>query len=150
MKCPKCQHPDTKVYDSRTSPDGRIVKRRRECDACKYRFTTMEEVRMLDIKIEKRSGQIVDFDMEKLERGIIKSSNKRRLDHDKIDSLVRKVVDDIIALGRPVIKSTKIGKIVLKNLRDTDEAAYICYWAMFGNFESAEEFNKLLVQFQET
>jgi len=148
MNCPKCHHPETKVYDSRPTNSGKSIRRRRECLKCGYRFTTNEEVRMIDLKVEKRSGQMVDFDTAKLEQGIRKAFNKRNIDNHKVDRVVQKVVDDIISIGKPTIKSTKIGRIVLKNLREIDEAAYLCFWAMFGNFETADEFNKLLVQFQ--
>lgn len=124
------------------------MRRRRECLQCGYRFTTLEEVRILDIKVEKRNGQIVDFDQDKLELGIRKAFNKRRVDNQKINLLVQKVIDDIIASGKNPIKSTRIGRILLRNLRNVDEAAYICYWSMFGNFETAEEFNNLLKEFQ--
>jgi transcriptional repressor NrdR len=103
---------------------------------------------MLDLKVEKRNGQVVDFDTDKLEYGVRKAFNKRSIDKAKVDKIIQKVVDDIINLGKATVKSTKIGRIVLKNLREVDEAAYLCFWAMFGNFETAEEFNKLLIQFQ--
>jgi transcriptional repressor NrdR len=148
MICPKCQNEETKVYDSRLSKNGRTTRRRRECLKCGYRFTTLEEVRVLDLKVEKRNTQIVDFDQEKLEMGIRKAYNKRSIDNDKIATLVQKVTEDILALDKNPIKSTRIGRIVLKNLRNFDEAAYICYWAMFGNFETADEFNRLLKEFQ--
>lgn len=148
MNCPKCHHSETKVYDSRPSQNGRMIRRRRRCLKCGYRFTTSEEVKVLDLKVEKRNGQVVDFETQRLERGIRRAFNKRTIDNAKVEKIVQAVVDDTINLGKPVVKSTRIGKLVLKNLRDVDEAAYICYWAMFGNFETADEFNKLLKQFQ--
>lgn len=148
MFCPKCKNPDTKVYDSRLNSDGGAIKRRRECLRCNYRFTTVEEIKTIDLKVIKRNGQIVDFDIQKLESGIRKSFNKRRVDKKLIDDLIQDVINDIVNSDNASIKSTKIGKIVLKHLREADEAAYICFWAMFGNFETADEFNKLLLQFQ--
>ncbi len=149
MHCPKCSHPSTRVYDSRLTQNGRAVRRRRVCPKCNYRFTTVEEIKILDLYVEKRNGQIVPFEIEKIERGIRKSFNKRKIDTSKIARLVQKVVEDIVATGRNPIKSTRIGKIVLKNLREFDEAAYICYWAMYGSFNTAEDFNKLLKEFSE-
>lgn len=148
MNCPKCHFPETKVYDSRQNRGGKSVRRRRECLRCEYRFTTTEEVRIIDLKVEKRNGQLVDFDQDKLESGIRKAYNKRTVDSDKINDLVQQVIEDVVALGKNPIKSTRVGKLVLKNLRKLDEAAYICYWAMFGNFETAEEFNDLLKEFK--
>lgn len=148
MHCPKCQHPDTKVYDTRSSRTGKATRRRRECPNCLYRFTTLEEIKVLDLKVEKRNGQVVDFDQSKLERGVRKGFNKRNTDNQKINQLVQKVVEDILATGKNPIKSTRIGKIVLKNLKSLDEAAYVCYGAMFWNFSSVKDFQQLLKDFQ--
>jgi transcriptional repressor NrdR len=147
MICPKCHYPNTKVYDTRVTQNGRSTRRRRECEKCGYRFTTLEEIKLLDLYVEKKNGQIEIFSEEKLEQGVRKAFNKRKIDSEKVASLVQKVIEDITETDKNPIKSTKIGRIVLKNLRDVDEAAYICYWAMFGNFESAVEFNKLLKEF---
>jgi len=149
MLCPKCQHPNTNVYDSRLTRAGRAVRRRRQCSSCNYRFTTLEEVKILDLYVEKRNNQTELFSEDKLEKGITKAFNKRRIDKEKIAKLVQKITEDILATGKNPIKSTRIGKVVLKNLKTSDEAAYICYWAMYGNFDSAVSFNKLLKEFEE-
>lgn len=148
MQCPKCHYPETKVYDTRSSNNGKNIRRRRKCMECKYRFTTLEVVKVLDLKVEKRNGQVVDFDETRLEFGVRKAFNKRNIDNQKISDLVQKVVDDILTTGKNPIKTTRIGKIVLKNLKTTDEAAYICFGAMFWSFESTDDFNKLLDDFQ--
>jgi transcriptional repressor NrdR len=147
MICPSCGNKSTKVYDSRNTKNGRAVRRRRECLKCSYRFTTLEEVKVLDLMVEKRSGQIVNFSESKLEKGIRKAFNKRRIDNQKINKIIQKVIEDIVATGKNPVKSTRIGKIVLKNLQNFDEAAYVCFWAMYGNFETAEEFDNLLKKF---
>lgn len=144
MRCPKCNYPETKVYDTRSSGGGKNIRRRRKCSSCKYRFTTLEVVKVLDLKVEKRNGQVVDFNEEKLEYGIRKAFNKRMVDNQKLSELVQKVTEDILATNKNPIKTTRIGKIVLKNLKNTDEAAYICFGAMFWSFESTSDFNNLL------
>jgi transcriptional repressor NrdR len=150
MICPRCHHTDTKVYDSRTTNKGKTVKRRRECENCHYRFTTLEEVKVLDLKVRKRNGQITDFDQEKLEFGIRKAFNKRSVNNKKIAALVQQVTEDSLATGKNPINSTRIGKIVLKNLKKVDEAAYICFGAMFLNFSTFKDFQKLLEEFQKS
>ncbi len=147
MFCPKCQYPETKVLDTRLSNNGKITRRRRECISCSYRFTTIESIKVLDLKVEKRNGQIVDFSEEKLESGIRKSFNKRSINSQKISSLVQKTIEDILLTNKNPIKTTKIGKIVLRNLKNTDDAAYICFGAMFWSFSSVEDFKKLLTDF---
>lgn len=144
MNCPRCHSSSTSVYDTRISKAGKATRRRRECPDCGFRFTTIEEVKILDLKVEKRNGQMVDFSEEKLEKGIKKAFNKRNTDNIRITELVQKVTDDILATGKNPIKSTKIGRLVLKNLKTIDEAAYVCYGAMFWNFESVEDFQELL------
>ncbi len=144
MNCPKCHNSETKVYDTRVTQNGKITRRRRECLKCQHRFTTIEEIKVLDLMVEKRNGQTVPFSEEKLEKGIRKAFNKRRVDNGKITILVSKVTEDILAAEKNPIKSTRIGKIVLKNLESVDKVAYICYSAMFSNFENEDDFIKLI------
>jgi transcriptional repressor NrdR len=127
---------------------GRIVRRRRECEKCHYRFTTVEEVKILDLKVEKRNGQLVDFSEENMAKGIRKSFNKRSININKINAVIQKVVEDILETGKNPVKSTKIGKIVLKNLKAVDEVAYICFAAMFLNFENLDDFSRLVKNIQ--
>jgi transcriptional repressor NrdR len=144
MFCPKCQFSETKVYDTRVTQNGRVTRRRRECLKCRHRFTTVEEVKVLDLMVEKRNGQTVPFSEEKLEKGIRKAFNKRRIDNNKLSNIVQKVTEDILAIDKNPIKSTKIGKVVLKNLEKVDKVAYICFSAMFSNFENEDDFIKLI------
>lgn len=149
MFCPKCSREHTDVSDSRVINDGKNVRRRRICPHCSYRFSTLEAVKILDLKVEKRNGRLVMFDEEKLERGIKKAFNKRNVDPEKIERILQQVIEEVVRLDKKVVKSTKIGRIVLKVLKQTDEAAYICFWAMFGDFETAEDFNELLKEIKE-
>ncbi len=148
MRCPKCNFPNTKIYDTRVTQNGRTTRRRRECEKCHYRFTTLEEIKVLDLKVEKRNGQIVDFNQGKLEKGVRKAFNKRRINNDLVAKLVQMVTEDAMALDKNPIKSTRIGRLVLKNLKQVDEAAYICFGSMFWNFETVDDFNRLVKEFQ--
>jgi transcriptional repressor NrdR len=148
MRCPKCLHLNTKVCDTRTAQNSRVVRRRRECEKCTYRFTTIEEVKILDLKVEKRNGQLVDFSEQSLAKGIRKSFNKRSVNLNRINTVIQKIIDDILETGKNPIKSTKIGKIVLRNLREVDEVAYICFAAMFLNFENLQDFSRLVQEIQ--
>jgi transcriptional repressor NrdR len=144
MYCPKCHTKNTKVYDTRSAQGGKATKRRRMCDSCKHRFTTVEEVKIFDQMVKKRNGQEVLFSEEKLEQGIRKAFNKRTVDNTKVMRLVQNVTTDILQAGKNPISSVKIGKLVLKNLEDVDKAAFICYSAMFCNFESVDDFINLV------
>lgn len=145
MNCPKCKHPDTKVVDSRSTSFS--VKRRRVCTQCMFRFNTIETASVDNIYVEKRNGSKVLFNQEKLEAGIRKAFNKRQINEKKFRVIIQSILEDIMEGKKKTIKSTKIGRIVLKNLKLFDEAAYICYWSMFGNFENVNDFNKLIKQF---
>jgi transcriptional repressor NrdR len=149
MYCPKCLNLHTDVSDSRVINDGKTVRRRRVCPKCGYRFSTLESVKILDLKVEKRNGRMVMFDEEKLERGVRKAFNKRNIDPVKIEKIVQAVQEEILKLDKKIIKSTRIGRIVLRVLKKYDEAAYICFWSMFGDFETAEDFNELLKEIKE-
>jgi transcriptional repressor NrdR len=149
MRCPKCLYKDTKVVDTRSTQNGRSIRRRRECEKCAYRFTTIEEIKILDLKVEKRNGQVVDFNQATLEKGIKKAFNKRSVNLNKISSVTQKIIDNILETGKNPIKSTKIGKIVLKNLKQVDEVAYICFAAMFLNFENLDDFSSLVKAIQD-
>jgi transcriptional repressor NrdR len=150
MRCPKCLNQDTKVCDTRNTQNGRVVRRRRECEKCHYRFTTIEEMKILDLKVEKRNGQLVDFSEESLAKGIRKSFNKRSVNLNKINAVTQKIIDDILETGKNPIKSTRIGKIVLKNLKQIDEVAYICFASMFLNFENLNDFSRLVRSIDES
>ena len=140
MKCPKCNFKNTSVIDSRSSVSLKSIRRRRSCDSCGYRFTTSEEIRIFDVKVEKRNGQIVSFDTDSIERGIRKSFNKRTTDSKKIAQVVQNISEEVGSIEKSPVKTTKIGKIVLKHLKKIDEAAYICFGAMFWNFDNIQDF----------
>ena len=95
MRCPICNHKDTKVIDSRMSSDGASVRRRRECDKCGFRFSTLEEVELLDITIIKRDGRRENYVREKLVRGLEKALEKRPYTDERFTQLVRKIERDI-------------------------------------------------------
>lgn len=148
MICPKCKYKNTKVLDSRLTKKDRAIRRRRVCEKCGFRFSTLEEVRILELNVEKRNGRVIPFSEEKLRAGVRKSFNKRNVDNEKIDLIVEKVIDEIIKSDKNPIKSTKIGRLVLKVLKNVDEAAYISFMAMFENFDTTQDFNKLLREFE--
>ena len=146
MNCPKCKHLDTKVSDSRVTCSGRNVRRRRQCLSCGYRFTTIEQIKLLDIMVKKRNNRVVPFSEKKLEEGIRKSFNKRQVEDSKLDKILQEVIDDILSLNQNIIDSSKIGELVSNKLKKYDKVAYICFLAVYGNFETIQDFNRLLQQ----
>ncbi|MBC7406422.1 MAG: transcriptional repressor NrdR [Candidatus Parcubacteria bacterium] len=142
MICPKCKSTQNKVLDSRSTQSS--IRRRRQCESCQFRFTTLEAIKIFDLIITKRKGNREIFDQKKLECGIRKSFNKRNIDEIKINQLLQEIQEQIVQLDCDEISSLELGNIVLYELSKVDEAAFVCYWAMFGNFSTINDFEQLL------
>lgn len=145
MKCPVCYHEDTKVLDSRPAADGFAIRRRRECNKCNFRFSTYEEVEILELMVIKRDERRESYDREKLESGLKKSLEKRPVDHDRFRQLVNNIERDIQVEVKNQktgneISSDKIGQITMDNLKKVDKVAYIRFASVYKSFEDAEEF----------
>jgi len=148
MKCPVCLHEDTKVIDSRTASDGFSIRRRRECLKCNFRFSTYEEMEVLDLSIKKRDGRKESYSRDKLTKGLKRSLEKRPVGDDDFKKLVHCVERDLQVLGKNEIESNKIGKIIMKHLKKVDKIAFIRFASVYESFEDLQEFqeelNKLL------
>lgn len=140
MRCAVCNHKDTKVVDSRISTDGASVRRRRECDRCGFRFSTLEEVELLDLTVIKRDGKRESYSRDKLIRGIQKSLIKRQFTDPSFQQLIHKIERDIQKKTRGQITSAKIGDIVMKHLKSFDKVAYIRFASIYRSFEDVDTF----------
>lgn len=141
MRCPQCLHDDTRVLDTRT-PDEQSVKRRRQCAACGFRFSTMERPVREEIFVQKRSGRVEEFDRQKITASVQCALKKGAGRRAEVDALV----DEIIAalfVGRPkLLTSEQIGDEVLRRLHKFDELAYVRYLSVHRTFENLGEFQK--------
>ncbi len=148
MRCQVCNHKDTKVVDSRISTDGASVRRRRECEKCSFRFSTLEEVELMDLTVVKRNGQRENYSREKLSKGLLKALEKRSYTEASFHKLVHKVERDIQKKRRGELTALELGEIVMKHLRTFDKVAYIRFASVYRSFEDVnkfeEELNKLL------
>lgn len=144
MHCPVCSHPDTRVVDSRMSSEGESIRRRRECDKCGFRFSTVEEVLLLDLVIVKRDGQREAYNREKLIRGLKKALEKRPVTDARFRTLVHSIERDIQRHGSDQITSEAIGSIVMNQLKEFDEVAYIRFASVYRQFEDVETFQREL------
>lgn len=147
MICPFCNHIDTKVIDSRDTNDGKITRRRRECAKCNARFSTYEEVELLNLTVIKKDGTKVDYDKLKIEAGIKKALEKRPITKERLSKLLGDIEYDIRTLEKPEIATREIGRIVLKKLRGLDEVAYVRFASVYKSFGSIESFKKELDSF---
>lgn len=148
MRCPVCYFADTKVVDSRASSDAASIRRRRECLKCGFRFSTYEEIEILDLTVVKRNGEKEAYSRDKLVSGLKKSLEKRPITEDIFKKLIHSVERDLQILKKNEITSDKIGQAVMKNLKKTDQVAYIRFASVYESFKDAQEFkrelNKLL------
>lgn len=148
MKCPVCYHEDTKVVDSRVASDGLSIRRRRECLKCSFRFSTYEEVEILDLTIVKGDGQKQAYSREKMVNGLKKALEKRPITDDTFKKLVNSIERGLQMLRKNEVTSNHVGQIVMKHLKKTDQVAYIRFASVYESFKDAHTFrrelNKLL------
>ena len=148
MKCPVCYHPDTKVIDSRLAGDGLTIRRRRECLKCGFRFSTYEEMEILDLIIIKRNGNKESYSREKVAKGLRRALEKRPINEDGFKKLINLIERDLQAKRQNEISSKEVGKIVMKFLKKTDQVAYIRFASVYESFEDIktfrQELNKLI------
>lgn len=144
MKCPFCGCIDTKVTDSRATNEGAIIRRRRECLKCKFRFSTHEELELLKLTVLKKSGQRQPYDRDKIITGLKQACEKRTISENDILRLVNYVEQDILSLEKEEIESKDIGNLVIGYLKQIDEVAYLRFASVYKNFKNAYHFEREL------
>jgi transcriptional repressor NrdR len=140
MRCPYCSHGEDKVVDSRSSKEGRAVRRRRECLRCSQRFTTYEYIENVALTIIKNDQRREPYDRQKLMSGIIAACKKRPVSMKKIESIVDKIETSIEKSGRMEVPSSDFGKLVMTELYELDEVAYIRFASVYRKFKDISEF----------
>jgi len=148
MKCPYCDHSETKVLDSRDADDFEITRRRRECEKCGKRFTTYERVEMLDLYVVKKDGRKEKLSRDKLLSGIRKACVKLPVSEEQVEQLVDAVERDLRRRASTEIPSSKLGELVLKRLKKVNEIAYIRFASVYRSFEDLDTFVKEVKQLQ--
>lgn len=144
MRCPFCGHPESRVIDSRDSEDGRAIRRRRECENCRQRYTTFERAEQVAILIEKRSGKREPFDRQKLIGGIMKACTGRPVNVEDLEKLANDVIESLLSSGGNVVNSADLGKEVLERLRSLDEVAYLRFASVYKDFQELTDFEREL------
>lgn len=149
MFCPVCSSKETKVVDSRLSSDGLAIRRRRECVKCNYRFSTIEEMELLDIVVVKRDGRRESYSRNKMERGIVRSLVKRPYTQERLDRMIAAIERDIQRKKKREVTSQDIGEIVMKHLRRFDKVAYIRFASIYRQFQDVKKFQSEIKMLEE-
>ena len=148
MKCPFCDFTDSKVIDSRPTEEGSSIRRRRECINCGKRFTTYEKVESVPVMVIKKDQTREPFDREKVLSGIIQACRKRPVSMEQMVSMVDTIESEVQNLMDREITSTKIGEMVMSELKKTDDVAYVRFASVYRQFKDINTFlsevNKLL------
>ena len=144
MYCPVCNNKDTKVVDSRIASDGGSVRRRRECEKCNFRFSTNEEVELLDLTVVKRDGRRENYSREKLVSGLKRALEKRAYTDSRFVQLMHRIERDIQKKRRGQLTSQEIGEIVMSRLKQFDKVAYIRFASVYRSFEDVKTFESEL------
>ncbi len=147
MNCPKCLNHDTKVVDSRPIEESAAIRRRRECEKCGFRFSTYEQIEILDLTVIKRDGSRQLYLREKLERGLRTAFEKR----DHTDQTFKKIISSVEQeiqkkASNGEITSNLIGELVMKEIRKVDKVAYIRFASVYRQFEDIDEFKEAILK----
>jgi transcriptional repressor NrdR len=137
MRCPYCRHAESRVVDSREGDDGALIRRRRQCQECARRFTTVEKA---ELAVVKRSGATEPFSRAKVVAGVLKACQGRPVDEDAIALLAQRVEEDVRSQGAAEVPSHEVGLAILRPLRDLDEVAYLRFASVYRGFESLGDF----------
>ena len=140
MRCPFCNTLDTRVVDSRLVEESNQVRRRRECNACNERYTTYEVPELLMPQIIKRDQRRSPFDVIKLRNGMIRALEKRPVSTDRIEAAINHIMHKLRATGEREISTTYVGELVMEELRQIDQVAYVRFASVYRSFEDVHAF----------
>ncbi len=140
MKCPFCGNEETKVIDSRPTEEGHTIRRRRECERCKRRFTTYEKVEEIPLIVIKKDGTREVFDPQKALSGIIKACEKRPVTLSDMEKVVTEIEKGLSNMMEKEIESKVIGEIIMNHLKELDEVAYVRFASVYRQFKDINSF----------
>ena len=144
MKCPFCSHSETQVVETRVSEDGDFIRRRRQCGACEKRFTTYERPDVNFPAVVKKDGRRIEFDRGKLRASMNLALRKRPVSTEQIDSAIERMEEKLLNLGVREIPSTRIGELVMRELKKLDKVAYVRFASVYRSFEDIDDFKTLV------
>ena len=140
MKCPSCSIEDSKVVDSRSIQGGESIRRRRECNACNFRYTTYEYVLENPVKVIKKSGEREEYDRAKLEKSFSIACEKRPIPEEKIQQAINRIEEKISNISNIEIEAYQVGGLVMDELKEIDKVAFIRFASVYREFKDIGEF----------
>jgi len=144
MRCPYCSHDETQVVETRESDEGGVIRRRRRCLHCEKRFTTYERIEIAMPAVVKKDGARVEFDPAKLRASMLLALRKRPVSVEQIDAAIERIQDKLLASGAREMPSTRVGELVMRELKRMDKVAYERFASVYRSFEDVDEFRQLI------
>jgi transcriptional repressor NrdR len=144
MRCPYCAHAETQVTETRESDEGDVVRRRRRCHGCDKRFTTYERTEIAMPSVVKKDGTRADFDPAKLRASMSLALRKRPVSIDLVDAALERITETLLASGAKEVATTRLGELVMRELKKIDKVAYVRFASVYRSFEDVDEFQKLI------
>jgi transcriptional repressor NrdR len=144
VRCPFCSHEDTQVVETRESDEGDVVRRRRRCQHCDKRFTTYERAEIALPAVVKKDGTRAEFDMGKLRGSMSLALRKRPVSVEQIEAALERIQDKLLNSGTKEVTSSRLGELVMRELKRIDKVAYVRFASVYRSFEDVDEFRQLI------
>ena len=148
MKCPFCSNGETQVVETRVAEDGDFVRRRRQCTSCEKRFTTYERPDVTFPAVVKKDGRRIDYERGKLLGSMNLALRKRPVSTEQVDSAMERIEEKLLNLGVREIPSSRIGELVMRELRKLDKVAYVRFASVYRSFEDVDDFKNVVDEFR--
>ena len=146
MKCPFCGFLESKVIDSRPADESTSIRRRRECLACKKRFTTYETIESLPLVVIKRDGSRQTFDKSKLINGMVRACDKRKIPLPVLEQIADEIEQELQGALDREVTTEEVGEMVMRRLKDVDEVAYVRFASVYRQFKDIDTFMQELTK----
>jgi transcriptional repressor NrdR len=144
MRCPFCTHEETQVVETRDSDEGDVIRRRRRCLKCDKRFTTYERSEIALPVVVKKDGARVEFDPAKLRASMLLALRKRPVSVEQVDAALDRIQDKLLAITTKEVPSTRLGELVMRELKRIDKVAYVRFASVYRQFEDVDAFRQLI------
>ncbi len=144
MRCPFCSHGETQVAETRESDEGGVIRRRRKCLKCDKRLTTYERIEIALPAVVKKDGSRTDFDPAKVRASMMLALRKRPVSVEQIDAAIERIQDKLLTSGERELPSTRVGELVMRELKRMDKVGYVRFASVYRSFEDVDEFRQLI------